>query len=398
MGALSGLRVVDFSTHVAGPYCTKLLKDAGAQVIKVEPLQGDPCRTLPPLVETRGGVAVAAMFAYLNSGKQSVALDLSKVEAAELVRRLVQHADVVVCSCSRQEAAQLGLSYEALRGIRPEIIVTNVTPFGSEAEVSSTDARQWATELLAYARSGWASVNGRPGRPPLKGAGHQASVLAGMAAYVATLAAWLRRRRSGLGEGIHVSALDALLAAFAPAVAAAQYHGEPPQQRRGGFPTGPVRCMDGHVVVTVSRAHFWRDAMNALGLPELAENERYYDSSYRQEHYADVAPLVEAKIAEWKRDELLGMLGRLRVTVGKVVTVDELFQDEHLAVREYFVENDDPRLGRYRFPGPLFRMSNCALTVGGPVPALGEHTKAVLRLVGVSEHRISGLVRMGVVV
>jgi crotonobetainyl-CoA:carnitine CoA-transferase CaiB-like acyl-CoA transferase len=392
MLALDDLRVLDLSAGVAGPLCARLLADFGADVIKVEPPGGERGRRLAPFFPDDTGqpppwTERSAFFAYLNANKRGLTLDLATSSGRALLRRLVRTADIVVESAPPGEPAARGLGYTDLERLRPGVIVTSVTPFGQQGPA----AGQPADDLTLYARSGWASVNGRDDGPPLKGSGYQASFQAGLAAFDATLGAVLGRDRFGTGQHVDVAMLDPVVASFAPALLAAQYRGEPPARKRGDFSSGPVPTRDGHFALTLSRAHFWRDAMNELGLHDLAEDARFYETSYRQAHSAEVAPRVEAAIAARGTRELFDALGTLRVVGGMVLTTADLFDDPQVAARAALVEQEGPDGHPFRRPGAPFLMSATPWQQRHPAPRLGEHTAELLAEVGVTA---TGLARL----
>jgi crotonobetainyl-CoA:carnitine CoA-transferase CaiB-like acyl-CoA transferase len=264
---------------------------------------------------------------YVNQGKTM--RDVPEgADQHNVVANYLQEADVVI-ECPESSEPRIHWRGD-MCGSHP--VVTTITPFGECAPTGVRPGRS-ATELFVSALSGLASVNGRPGRAPLKASGSQASYLTGAAACSATLAALFHRFRTGKGRHIKVDALSSVVSVMAPSILASQYIGVPPGPRPGGFPAGPMKTRDGEIVLTVSRAHFWRDAMNALGLPELADQQPGYDPSYKQAKYAEVAPLVGERVAEFGRDELFDLLASLRLTVGKVMDVGDLFEDEHLRER-----------------------------------------------------------------
>jgi crotonobetainyl-CoA:carnitine CoA-transferase CaiB-like acyl-CoA transferase len=431
MRALDDLRVLDLSGAVAGPFCTKMFADFGADVIKLEPREGEAGRNLPPFVSAltpdpspnagrgepnstedyqfspspsigRGGRGVradgegtgplSAFFLYLNTSKRSVVLDVMTPEGSDVFRRLVRDADVVVESFPPGTMERLGLGLSELEALRPGIILTSITPFGQTGPWRDAPIN----DLVASALSGWASVNGRPDREPLKPTGYQASFQAGIAAYLATMSAVVHRDRTGEGQHVDISILEPSVASFAPALTTTQYRGEPPKQQAGSFQRGPVPAADGYFSLTLSRAHFWRDAMVELGLPELGHDERFHEASYRQAHAGEFAPLIESRIAARGKRELFEALGTLRVVGGMVLTTEELFEDPHVRARDFLVPLEHPEADSLEYPGAPFKMSLTPWSPSGAAPRLGEHTEAVLREAGLSVEEIERLQTAGV--
>jgi len=384
MAALDDLRVLDLSGQVAGPFCAKLLADFGADVIKVEPPGGEVGRRLAPL---------DAFFLYLNTSKRGITLDITTATGTAIFRRLVREVDVIVESFPPGFLDSLDLGFEALESLRPGIIVTSITPFGQTGPWRDLPPN----DLVAYACSGWASVNGWPDREPLKGSGYQASFQAGLAAFNATMAAVVHRDRHTQGQHVDVSILEPSVATFAPALLTAQYRGEPQTRQRGDFQRGPVPAADGYFSLTLSRAHFWRDAMNELGLPELAHDRRWYEASYRQDHHGEVAEVVQSRIATRSKRELFDALGALRVVGGMVLTAEELFADPHVRDRAFFTTVEHPDSGPLAYPGMPFRMSATPGATHRPAPLLGEHTAQVLAQLGVIGEDLARLRVAGVI-
>jgi crotonobetainyl-CoA:carnitine CoA-transferase CaiB-like acyl-CoA transferase len=377
MRALDDLRVLDLSGQVAGPFCTKLLGDFGADVIKLEPPEGEAGRRLQP----------PAFFLYLNTSKRSVALDLTTEAGADAFRQLVTSAGIVVESFAPGTLEALGMGFAELERLRPGLILTSVTPFGGTGPWRDRPIN----DLVAGALSGWASINGRPDREPLKPSGYQASFQAGIAAYLATMNAAVHHDRTGEGQQVDVSILDPSVASFAPALTGVQYRGESQGRQAASFARGPVPAADGYFSLTLSRAHFWRDAMIELGLPDLAHDQRFYEASYRQAHQTEVAPRIEERIAARGKRQLFDALGTLRVVGGMVLTTEELFEDPHVRDRGFFEPLDHPEAGELEYPGAPFKMSLTPWQMSRPAPRLGEHTAEVLAEAGLTPEEIEQL-------
>lgn len=386
MTALDGIRVLDISQGVPGPFCTKFLASFGASVVKVEPLDGEPGRRLAPLAIDEAGETYSPFFLYLNTGKLGLAIDTSSDSGVTVLRRLAAFSDVIVTS-SEAGAHPLGLSPAAFAEAAPAAIVVSVSAYGEDGPW----ANRRSNDLLAYAQSGWASLTGEPGRSPLKGSGYQASFQAGIAAVMTVLGGLLQRQQDGSGQCADVAMLDALAVTFAPALLQSQFNGVDNGRRTAGFPVGPVPAKDGYFVLTTSRAHFWRDAMNELGLHELAEDKRFDDPSARQELYREVAPLVEERIGQRGRAELFHRLGILRVPSGMVVEVDEMFEDEQLRARDFFETPPRGRVPGLEYPAAPLQLSETPWQTPCDAPAIGEHSDEVLREAGFGDAEIAAL-------
>ncbi|MCY3813965.1 MAG: CoA transferase [Gammaproteobacteria bacterium] len=327
---LGGLRVVDLGGRASTAWCSRLLADYGADVVMVEPGRGHPLRQHPPF-DPDGRSTTAR---YFLANKRSAPPD----ERATLIAE----ADVIVADRDALELAQTN----------PSAVVCAITPCGLEAAPS----RRSGNDLTAYARSGWASVNGLKDRPPLKGSGYQAAYQAGTMAYGSIVAALIERAASdGRGQVIDVSEEEVLVSTFAPAALRWQYAGVvAPRRESVTMNDGPVPVRDGYFALTLSRGLFWRKAMTVLGLLDLAEDKELQQPGIRQKHRSRYTARVEAAMAEWTRAELFDALGAERVVAGPAYRIDEMGENAQLVARGFFREM--PGSGT-RFPGPFARMT-----------------------------------------
>lgn len=368
-GALEGLRVLDWSTSVSGAWCSRQLADLGADVIAVEPPGGHPVRQLAPVDDEGRGIPGQLLFA----NKRTVTLDRDTAEGQSLARRLAAAVDVIVSSDTPGALQSRGLRYEDLDV--PALVMAHVTPHGMTGELAEAPGN----DLTAAARSGWASINGLADGPPLKPSGWQASYCTGTAAAAAIVAALLHRDRSG-GEGqeLDVAEVDVMVSTFAPALLRSLYQGAA-QQRRADIDitAGPVPVADGYFALTISRAHFWRDAMNLLGLPDLAEDPRWETSWYRQQHKDEYVSRVQEAMRAWRKADLFDELAVRRVVAGPVLTMEELHQNDHLRARRFWVLPVDAS-GGPEFPGAPFKMSGTPWRLEHAAAQPGAHTEKVL--------------------
>lgn len=354
-GALDGLRVLDFSTRVSGAFCARLLADFGADVVLVEPPGGTPLRQEPPFVDGVSGPEASLVHAYCNANKRAVLLPDDDHDRRA---RLLEWADLVVTTHADPAIV--------LNETLPERVVhVSVTPHG----LGTPHTARPGVDLTAAAMSGWAAMGGTEGEPPLKGPQHQVGYLSGLSAFVGAVAAVIAQDRGGRGDLVDVSELETLALIAGPSIVAAAYDGSQGRRPDGSVFTGPVPVQDGYASVTFSRAHFWRDAMNMLGLPELAEDPRYIDSHRRREHQATLRPIIEGRLAGQGRWDVFDMLTTVRCVAGVVLDMADLGQNEHLAARDFFVETEVA--GRsVRMPGAPFKMSRTPWRHARPSPAL----------------------------
>lgn len=389
--ALDAVRVVDFSTSMAGAWCSRLLADFGADVIMVEPGGGHPLRELAP--HTEGGASIPAMYVHAN--KRSVAVELDQPAGRDVLADLVAASDVVVESTVPGTLADWGMPFERLEELRPGVILVSITPYGQDG----ARARYPGNDLTTYALSGWASINGLADREPIKGSGFNASYVAGTAAYGATLTALCYREMHGGGQQIDIAEVETQAEIFGRSMLRAQYEDAIPgrnteMQLTGSFPV-PVK--DGHIALGLGGGYRFRDALNALGLPEMAEDEDLQNPRYRREHPEAFVPQIMDRLAEMKKVDLFEALSRVRVGSGPVLSMDELATDPHLRERGYFAPPaSDP--GGPEYPGAPFKMSETPWLLQHPAPDRGEHTAEVLaEVAGYEPEQIASLIERGVI-
>ena len=387
--ALDDLRVLDLSTSMAGAWCARLFADFGADVILVEPPGGSPLRQLAPHDDDGGSIPAR----YVHANKRSLVLDVEHPDARRALRNIIRRSDVVVESGTPGTLDRWGVGLDTLAGRWPRLILVSVTPHGQHGGREALPGN----DLTAYAWSGWASINGLADREPLKGSGFTASYLAGTVAYGAAMTALYRRARDGEGEHVDVAESEAASVVFAPRMLGGLYAGRQ-QGRRAqmDLASGPVPVRDGHFALTLSRAHFWRDAMNVLGLDELAQDRRFDAGWYRQQHRDEFMPQVHARMAEREKMELFDALAALRVVAGPVLDVGELSENEHLRERGAYVRaEDDPEGPEYA--GAPFHMSQTPWALRRRAPRVGEHSVRVLRNVaGFTDDWVGALAEQGV--
>ncbi len=365
--ALAGVSVLDLSDSAAGAWCARLLADFGADVVMVEPPGGHMLRHRGPFDADGNSIAAAHFLA----NRRSAVLDLTSAEA-DIARQIGHDADIVISGLGPEALADRRLRYDDFRA--PGMVMVHVTPWGMTGDLADAPGN----DLTVAARSGWAAINGRADREPLKPSGWQVSYCTGTAAFVGALAALFARDGSGSGgQEVDISALDVMASAFSPAVLRSAYTGRAWRRRsESDLLAGPVPVADGFFALTISRAHFWRDAMNLLGLPDLAADSRWENAWYRQAHKDEYVARVQERMLQWPRWKLFEELALRRVIAGPVVSMSELYELDHLEGRSFW-RRPPSAPGGPRHPGPPFRLSATPATFSRPLPGLDADGEAL---------------------
>jgi CoA:oxalate CoA-transferase len=377
---LGGVRVLDFTTIVSGPYCTRLLADLGAEVIKIEPPEGDFIRMQPPI---RAGKS--AYFAHLNCGKKSLAIDLRQTGAAEVIRDLATKSDVVVENSRPGVMQRLGLDYATLAPMNPRLVYCSISGFGQSGP--------WATRSayapMLHAASGFDLVNMgyQDGlERPLNTGIYVGDVLGGTTAFGAIQSALLARERTGRGDSIDLAMMDGLLGMLIYEFQEAQL---PPMKRTNTFQ--PTRAKDGFVMIAAVKPNNYEALARAVGHPEWLDDPRYATARGRAANWK----WFMSKLDEWASTRTMAECEQI-LTAGSVpcsryYTVREALAHPHLAERGSFEVIDDGA-GPLKVPNPSFKFGNASAIARDRVPALGADNAVVLSSVlGYSADRIAAL-------
>jgi crotonobetainyl-CoA:carnitine CoA-transferase CaiB-like acyl-CoA transferase len=378
--ALGGLRVLDFTTTIAGPHCGRLLADLGAEVIKIEAPEGDMMRTRPPL---RDGASTS--FGQLNAGKKSVVLDLKSRRGVEAARRLVATADVVVENFRPGVMRRFGLDYPAMKEIKPELVYCAISGYGQ----TGPSAELPAYAPVIHASSGYdlaqIAHQEEARRPDYCGI-FIADVLTGTYAFGAIMTALYRRHLTGAGQMIDVSMLESMLSLTLSEIQAAQFPVTPP-----GRPIfGPVATKDGYIMPAIASERSFQNLAAASGHPGWIGDPRFARYTDRRRHWGDLVDELEAWSKTLTTAEVQAVFDRHGVPSSPYRTVKEAMADPQLAHRHAFVEVADAG-GAFLALNPPFRMSAAPVAAQPFAAALGEHTKEVLAELGYTAAEIGGL-------
>ena len=390
-GLLPGVRVLDVGQGISGPYCAKILAQMGAEVIKVEPPEGDSARRTGPFPGDSPHPEKSGLFLATNANKQGITLDLSSSDGAAAFRKLAAGADIVIENPPPDALEGHGLGYESLKNANPGLVFTSITPFGNRGPYKDFKA----TDLVLYHMSGHAhgmlgAVKDPDSDPPIRAGGHQAELVSGMAAATATLMALYRKRMTGQGSRIDISSFEAMVTQLISGLANSAY-GRPAPPRDlakveeaaiGGMVGaigGILLCNDGYVAISPREDAQWERWLQVMGGPLWATDERYATRDARQRNSPSLWKLLSDWSINHSKHEIARMGQEQRVPCFPVNTVQDLLSDEHLAHRGFFVEMEHPVAGVLRYPGAAYRFSNSQLPLTErPAPLLGEHNREIL--------------------
>jgi CoA:oxalate CoA-transferase len=405
--ALSDLCVIDLSQGVAGPYCTKLLADYGAEVIKIEPPAGDESRRLGPFPEDLPHPEKSGLFLHLNTNKKSVTLDVATTSGVVILKKLLAKADVLVESSPPGRMDELGIGYEQLRQDFPRLVYASITSFGQTGPYRDYHANS----LVAMAMSSIMYNTGEPDREPLVTGTEPAGYFAGLQAFVGILAALANRERNGpaqTGEHVDVSLVESAAAAEEYNAAMYAYMGAIRRRFHSrhvfGYPMDIMPSQDGHVVVIPGAEGFPRPLMQEgvslmallLENPDLDQNPLFQRMQERYTRWQELDELLLPWLTSHPSRQIVETAQELRMPFALVPTVADLLDDAHLAARGFFEEVEHPGAGKLRYPGAPFRMGETPWRTA-PAPTLGQDNEAVLGDAGYDRQDLGILRDRGVI-
>ena len=390
--ALSGLRVLDVGQVMAGPFCAMLLCDMGADVIKVEAPSGDSTRHM---AGARGTDSPA--FNAVNRGKRGIVVDLKTTEGREVLHRLAASADVLIENYRPGVMKQLGLDYPTLAGVNARLIYVSISGYGQ----TGPSRGKGGFDLVAQGVSGLMSVTGEPGRPPVKVGVPVTDLGAGLFALAGILAALIHRTRSGRGQYIDTSLVEAGVALSVweatEFFSGAGVPGPIGSAHRMSAPYQAIRCADGFITLGAANDRLFARLCELLGHPEWATDPDFADDTARVRNRETLATRIEGETLARPRAHWLAMFEAHDVPCGPINDYRDVMRDPHVRAREMVVETDHPTLGRMSTLGTPLKLSDTPLTPGRPAPLLGQHTDAVLRDAGYRPVEIRSLRACGVV-
>ena len=384
---LDGVVVVEAGGGITAAYCTQIMAVLGAEVVKVEPPDGDQARRLGPFPDDLPDRERSGLFLYLNRNKRSITLDLDTATGQSLFRSIVRGAGVVVENFAPEHLNERGLGHEALSQDHELLVTTSITPFGQSGPYR--DYR--ATELTMFALGGLANLVGSISREPLKFGGSPVLHAAGVNAFSATLMALYLAEEAGVGQQVEVSVLEGLAASHFQDLVEYDYHGL--VRRRGELRT-PIPCQDGFISFTV-QPHQYADFQRLILGDDAPEQDDQASSLQRREGEMDTEILMWAY--DKTKEEAYRLAQEAHVPAAYLADMRDIVESPQLAAREYFVEIDHPRAGALRYPGLPAKFAGLDWEYA-PAPLLGQHTHEILnQFTDLTDDEIAEVAAAGVV-
>ena len=395
--ALADVKVLDLGDSIACNYCTRLLADYGADVIKIEvPGYGDPTRNVGPFPGDLPDSEMSGLFIHLNGNKRGVTLDITTSSGGRIFRDLVKRSDIVVEGFDPGYLATIGFSDETLREFNPGLVHTAITPFGQTGPYSGYKA----TDVGIFAMSGRMYVHGLPDEMPLSYGPNVVWYQVATTAAVATMGALFGSRLHGIGQMVDIAAIEALAGNVDNRPLFYEYTGLKTSRHRwpGGVPQGAYPCKDGYIVFGVGYDRYFQRLCEAMGRPDIYEDPRWANSQARSDNSEEFEAILIGWTMEFTKEDIFELCQAHRVMCAPLLSFEELFRNPQLVAREYFLENQYDNAGSFTETGAPFKMTESPWRFYRRAPLLGEHNAQVYcKELGYSGDDLASLRASGVI-
>lgn len=394
MKPLDGIRVVDLSRILAGPYCSMLLSDFGADIIKIEnPDKGDDTRAYgPPFLDGE-----SVYFLSINRGKKSLTLNLKTPEAREILTKLIKNSDVLLENFRKDFLASIGFGYDEVAKLNPKIIYASVTGYGH----TGPWAERPGYDLAIQGQGGIMSLTGDPNGSPYKTGTSLADITAGIYATLGILLALQARRRTGKGQKVDVSLLDGQVSFLTYQAGIYFGTGKSPSRKGNQHPTivpyETFKARDRYFNLAVGNDRLWGQFCDLLGRPDLKTHEKFATNPLRVQNHEDLYPVLQKIFADKTADEWVAFFEKNGVPCGAVLSVGEVLEHPQVRAREMVVERPHPKLKTVKMTGVPVKLSDTPGVAGDAPPLLGQDTLSVLRDLGYTDEQFADLKKRGVV-
>ncbi|MDW7740116.1 MAG: CoA transferase [Bacillota bacterium] len=391
---LEGIKVVDLSRFIAGPYCTMKLGDMGADVIKVEtPGKGDDSRALgPPFLDGE-----SAYYLSFNRNKKSITLNLREKEARDILLNLIRDADILVENFRIGVTEEMGFTYEDVKKLKEDIIYCSITGYGH----NSPYREKPSFDVMIQGEAGLMSITGFPDGPPQRVGVAIADILGGFHAVEGILLSLLVHRKTGKGQFIDVSLMDSIIAILTYQAGNFLATGQAPQRVGNRHPMitpyENFETKDGYVIFAVGNQRLWESFVKVLNRTDLNGDPRFSDMKGRNQHPAELKEILEEITRQKTTEEWVNIMEQAGVPCGRIRTIDQVLTDPHVEVREMVIEKEHPTAGMIKLTGVPTKLSLTPGEVYLAPPTLGQHTREILAGMGYSEGEITGLKERGII-
>lgn len=387
-GALQGVKVLDLTRILAGPYCSMLLADMGADVIKIEkPHTGDDSRANYPM---KNGESV--YYINLNRNKRGITLNLKSEEGKDIFRRMVKKADIVLENFRPGVMDRLGLGYENLREINPAIVYGCISGYGHYGPYRDRPGY----DIIAQAMGGMMSTTGWPGGPPTRCGTAIGDVMGGISLCVGVEAAYISRLQTGYGQKVDVALVDSIVSAMEIINMIYLVEGRVPQRignrYEAAFPYDTFQAKDGQIVIAAGNERLFSILCRLMKREDLKEDERFCTNVQRVRHALELKPIIEDWLKDYSVTEAVSLIEGNGIPSAPIYDIEQVVNDPHISgAREMFVDIDHPIAGKMKITGSQIKMSETPATIRFPAPLLGQYTKEVMSEFGIDEEEFNVL-------
>jgi len=381
-GALTGVRVLDLGHVLAAPFCTMILGDMGAEIIKVEPPIGDDSRQFGPFIkELEGDHVQSGYFISINRNKKSTCINIKEEKGKELLKKLIKESDVIIENFRPTTMTKLGLDYEELKRINPMIVYCSICGFGHDA--IEKYAEKPAYDMVAQAYSGLMSITGPEGGEPCRVGTSIGDIVAGHQAAIGILSALLHREKSGRGQYIDISMVDSLIYIMENALSRYTINGEIPAPLGSAHPTitpfQAFKTNSGWIITPIGNDKLWKDFCLALNRKDLINENKYKTNALRTKNRTELCEIISSIMITKETEEWMKIFDKYKLPYSPLNNIKDVVNDEQIQYRKMIVEINQPRVGAMKISGSPFKMSETPSGVSAPAPLLGEHTDDVLK-------------------
>jgi len=400
-GALKGLRILDLTHALAGPFCSQILADHGADVIKIEPPEGDFFRRMGPFREDDKDRHYGGLFQSCNRNKRSISINLKDPEGQAVFKELVKSADAVVENYRAGVLDKMGIGYDSLKAINPRLVYTSVRGFGDKAGGQSPYMQWPSFDIVAQAMGGWMGMTGQDADHPTKVGGGVGDTVPGLFAAFGTMAALWNARATGQGQYVDVAMTDSILAMSEMVVSQYSYRGISPVPVGNGIPGvapfGTFKVSDGVIAIAAPHDPQFKQLCALIEMPELLQDPRYTNEPLRWENRETLHFHIESFTALHTKSELKVLFGG-KVPFSPIYNAQDIFEDHHFAVRQMLPEVEQPGSSLpVSVPGVPVKLSLTPGSVRHRAPIMGEHSREVLLEIGVPSADVDRLIASGAI-